>query len=490
MLCVSAHGGFRCLKQRRRIISAILAPPRSAAHTRSCLPLVQVKIGGRWGTVCGASGFNDAAAGVVCGKLGLSRTGKARPGGSFGPGKLPIMMTAVRCKGGEAELSGCTFSTDTSKCKHGQDVGVVCAREWFALQLGLPRGLMAGVLACWPACLFAAALGLVPTGCGAVFEPGLSLCWCFLQARPLPTWSSRRATTVSLWPICRPWPGSARAGSAATASPRKRRAWHALRPAMPAARCCLQGSQSRHGELAPDAAWSACSSALCACLVRFQVAAPRPSPTAPCHAALRCCSILGYPRQLNRVRCQGNEVDLAACMYQVGTKCVSGKSAAVRCKGECLRPGLATLPPATPRQLGCHSHLWQVLGPSRTASLHPVPRGQADRRPAGGRQGQVPRAAGGALRRALGQRVQRPLSPLILGRSTDCLPPAGLCRRPTRRLWARQDHPYPAGQCVLLHVASQPGKLLLYSWPTGQKVHGTVWQPGLQAEPSGRHLHK
>ncbi len=95
---------------------------------------LQVKIGGRWGTVCGAGGFSDAAAGVVCRKLGLSKTGKARAGGVFPPGKLPIMLAGLRCKGSESELSGCTFSTMTSKCKHGQDVGVVCKRKW----LGLP----------------------------------------------------------------------------------------------------------------------------------------------------------------------------------------------------------------------------------------------------------------------------------------------------------------------------------------------------------------
>jgi hypothetical protein len=89
---------------------------------------LQVKIGGRWGTVCSAGGFNAAAARAVCAKLGLLG-GRLRPGPSFGTTSLPILLAGVSCATGkEPELSVCQYSTNTAKCKHSQDVGVVCSR--------------------------------------------------------------------------------------------------------------------------------------------------------------------------------------------------------------------------------------------------------------------------------------------------------------------------------------------------------------------------
>ena len=98
-------------------------------------PLLQVRIGSRWGTVCGRGGFDDAAARVVCRALGLDG-GRARPNAHFGRGSLPILMSDVHCKGGESGLAVCDFGAIATKCNHGMDVGVVCKSELLLLPLG------------------------------------------------------------------------------------------------------------------------------------------------------------------------------------------------------------------------------------------------------------------------------------------------------------------------------------------------------------------
>ncbi|EFN56568.1 hypothetical protein CHLNCDRAFT_144239 [Chlorella variabilis] len=85
---------------------------------------LEVRVGGKWGTVCG-TGFNQAAAQVVCRKLNMTG-GKPRYGAVYGKGKLPILLSNLRCRGGESELSACLFSASTKQCTHANDVGVAC----------------------------------------------------------------------------------------------------------------------------------------------------------------------------------------------------------------------------------------------------------------------------------------------------------------------------------------------------------------------------
>ncbi|KAL4853693.1 Neurotrypsin [Chlorella vulgaris] len=46
---------------------------------------------------------------------------------------------------------------------------------------------------------------------------------------------------------------------------------------------------------------------------------------------LLCCRIVGYDRLLTNLRCQGSELSLTGCKYELGGRCPSGKSVAVRC---------------------------------------------------------------------------------------------------------------------------------------------------------------
>lgn len=99
---------------------------------------LEVKIGGRWGTVC-STGFTNTAAQLVCSKLGLLN-GTAKLKAAYGQGKGPILMTNVKCSGKAKELSACAFSIGASKCTHAQDVGVACKRQRIE-ELYMPYGI-------------------------------------------------------------------------------------------------------------------------------------------------------------------------------------------------------------------------------------------------------------------------------------------------------------------------------------------------------------
>ena len=55
--------------------------------------------------MCG-TGFNQAAAQVVCRNLNLTG-GTPRYGAVYGKGKVPILLSNLRCRGRESELSAC-----------------------------------------------------------------------------------------------------------------------------------------------------------------------------------------------------------------------------------------------------------------------------------------------------------------------------------------------------------------------------------------------
>ncbi|EFN54846.1 hypothetical protein CHLNCDRAFT_23828, partial [Chlorella variabilis] len=87
---------------------------------------LEVNFGGRWGTVCDARGtFSQDMARMVCYKLGMVG-GKARRAPR--PGKLPILLSGVKCDARAADLSACSFNTATKACTHAMDVGIECTR--------------------------------------------------------------------------------------------------------------------------------------------------------------------------------------------------------------------------------------------------------------------------------------------------------------------------------------------------------------------------
>ncbi|KAL4451936.1 hypothetical protein ABPG75_007598 [Micractinium tetrahymenae] len=85
---------------------------------------LEVEIGGTWSTVC-QDLFTDAAAAVVCRKLGLNG-GRTLRGVKWGATGLGVGISNVRCLGSEDELSACQFSTKPTGCTHAKDVGVAC----------------------------------------------------------------------------------------------------------------------------------------------------------------------------------------------------------------------------------------------------------------------------------------------------------------------------------------------------------------------------
>ncbi|KAL4437081.1 hypothetical protein ABPG75_004220 [Micractinium tetrahymenae] len=87
---------------------------------------LEVKLNGRWGTVCDDGWGNDTAA-VACSQLGFA-------GGTFLPGKggaisrpvLPILLDHVGCTGSEGSLAACSYRT-THDCTPSENVAIRCS---------------------------------------------------------------------------------------------------------------------------------------------------------------------------------------------------------------------------------------------------------------------------------------------------------------------------------------------------------------------------
>lgn len=86
-----------------------------------------------WGTVCDSAGtFGKREATVACRTLNLTGGVVLRKSEFQNSeqccGIRPILMGNVKCKGGEASLSGCSYTT-SPKCTPEQEVGVMCDGE-------------------------------------------------------------------------------------------------------------------------------------------------------------------------------------------------------------------------------------------------------------------------------------------------------------------------------------------------------------------------
>ncbi|GLG96508.1 Uncharacterized protein GBIM_03472, partial [Gryllus bimaculatus] len=88
---------------------------------------LEVRRHGVWGTVCDDD-FGPASAAVACRALGLAAGGaRARKGGAFGPGRGPIWLDQVICRGNESALEHCLHEPwGKHNCAHDEDVAVEC----------------------------------------------------------------------------------------------------------------------------------------------------------------------------------------------------------------------------------------------------------------------------------------------------------------------------------------------------------------------------
>ncbi|XP_063406062.1 deleted in malignant brain tumors 1 protein-like [Mytilus trossulus] len=79
---------------------------------------------GEWGTVCDNQ-FQNVDAEVACRQLGYC-SGQMIPAIRVNDGQGTIWLNDVNCSGSERKLLNCTYTTDTSNCRHSEDVGIHC----------------------------------------------------------------------------------------------------------------------------------------------------------------------------------------------------------------------------------------------------------------------------------------------------------------------------------------------------------------------------
>uniref|UniRef100_A0A2R8Z9H9 SRCR domain-containing protein n=1 Tax=Pan paniscus TaxID=9597 RepID=A0A2R8Z9H9_PANPA len=91
-----------------------------------CEGRVELYLGQRWGTVCDDA-WDLRAAGVLCRQLGCGQALAAPGEAHFGPGRGPILLDNVKCRGEESALLLCShIRWDAHNCDHSEDASVLC----------------------------------------------------------------------------------------------------------------------------------------------------------------------------------------------------------------------------------------------------------------------------------------------------------------------------------------------------------------------------
>ncbi|XP_021562619.1 scavenger receptor cysteine-rich domain-containing group B protein [Carlito syrichta] len=91
-----------------------------------CEGRVELFLGQRWGTVCDDA-WDLRAAGVLCRQLGCGQALAALGEAHFGPGRGPILLDNVKCRGDESALLLCShIRWDAHNCDHSEDASVLC----------------------------------------------------------------------------------------------------------------------------------------------------------------------------------------------------------------------------------------------------------------------------------------------------------------------------------------------------------------------------
>ncbi|KAM5296915.1 soluble scavenger receptor cysteine-rich domain-containing protein SSC5D isoform 2-T2 [Glossophaga mutica] len=102
---------------------------RLADGPHGCAGRLEVRHGGRWGTVCD-DGWDLRDAAVACRELGCGGALAAPRGAFFGEGAGPVWLSELACRGGEGQLGLCPHrGWKAHVCSHEEDAGVVCAGQ-------------------------------------------------------------------------------------------------------------------------------------------------------------------------------------------------------------------------------------------------------------------------------------------------------------------------------------------------------------------------
>ncbi|KAH0516579.1 Scavenger receptor cysteine-rich domain-containing group B protein [Microtus ochrogaster] len=99
---------------------------RLASGSHRCEGRVELFLGQRWGTVCDDA-WDLRAAIVLCRQLGCGQALAAPGEAHFGPGRGPILLDNVKCRGDESTLLLCShIRWDVHNCDHSEDASVLC----------------------------------------------------------------------------------------------------------------------------------------------------------------------------------------------------------------------------------------------------------------------------------------------------------------------------------------------------------------------------
>ncbi|XP_037015729.2 soluble scavenger receptor cysteine-rich domain-containing protein SSC5D isoform X2 [Artibeus jamaicensis] len=102
---------------------------RLADGPHGCAGRLEVRHGGRWGTVCD-DGWDLRDAAVACRELGCGGALAAPRGAFFGEGAGPVWLSELACRGSEGQLGLCPHrGWKAHVCSHEEDAGVVCAGQ-------------------------------------------------------------------------------------------------------------------------------------------------------------------------------------------------------------------------------------------------------------------------------------------------------------------------------------------------------------------------
>nr|XP_020859189.1 soluble scavenger receptor cysteine-rich domain-containing protein SSC5D [Phascolarctos cinereus] len=102
---------------------------RLAGGPHGCAGRLEVRHGGRWGTVCD-DGWDLRDAAVACRELGCGGALAAPAGAFFGEGIGPVWLSELACRGSESRLSLCRHrGWKAHICSHEEDAGLVCVGQ-------------------------------------------------------------------------------------------------------------------------------------------------------------------------------------------------------------------------------------------------------------------------------------------------------------------------------------------------------------------------